>query len=153
MANLVTLASTTLSAPITSGARSLLLASRDGILVGRRLVIDGESMTVTDVTSLPSPWVMVNRGSDGTAGVAHANGATVWIAQAYQLYNSDPLGLPPTEVLVSPWINLSNGNIWWAQGDNVGIGNQSRWWQKQETTYSQGSLGIRTTSLDPTAGT
>jgi hypothetical protein len=152
MANLVTLASTTLNRPVSASDTVLLLASRDGVLVGKRLVADGESMIVRDV-SLPSTFVTVSRGADGTGGVAHANGATVWVAEGYQLYDRDPFGLAPTEVLVSPWLNIKDWGVFFAQGDAAGPGNQARWWQKQEPTYGQGALGVRTVTLDPTAGT
>lgn len=116
-----------------------------------RLVVDKESLEIERLT----PYVKVLRGRDGTGGIEHANGATVWIAEAYQLYQRDPTGIPPTELLVSPWINLQTGDVWFAQGDAVGAGASTilRHWVKQVTTWTAGALGVVTVSADPVAST
>ena len=149
MANLVTLSSTTLPQEIARDQNEIKLASASGLVAGQRLYVDRESMEVVRV--LVDPFVLVRRGRDGTGGARHANGATVWIAEAYQLYQRDPQGLPQTELLVSPWINVLTGDLWFAQGDVVP--GTARWWQKQLATYSVGALGVRVTTLDPTSST
>ena len=152
MANLVTLSSTTLPAAIGSSDGEIRLASASGVLAGMRLYVDREAMTV--IALAVDPWVKVRRGTDGTGGAAHANGATAWIANGHELYTRDPQGLPPSELLVSPWINVLTGDLWFAQGDVVGPdGANQRWWQKQTATYSIGALGVRIKTLDPTVST
>lgn len=153
MANLVTLSSTTLPEPLSRDANEVKLTSTSGVLPGMRLYVDKESMEV--VRLLTSPWVYCKRGQDGTGGAIHPNGAIVWIAEAYQLYQRDPTGLPLTELLVSPWINTLTGDVFFARGDAVGAGATTnlRHWVKQTTTWTEGALGIVTISQDPSAST
>lgn len=157
----VTLSTTTLSAPADAHQSIVNLTSTSGVTPGLRLYVDGEVMTV--LTLLTSPMVKVIRGVDGTRGAAHPTSTTVYIAEAHQLYSKDPVGAPPDAILVSPWINVIDRRVWLAQGDtvasNLPIGelpasNQTvRWWQLQTTDYGVGSLGVRTTTLDPTSST
>lgn len=157
----VTLSTTTLSAPVDEHDGIVSLASTSGVISGRRLYVDGEVMTV--LALLTSPMVKVIRGVDGTKGAAHPTSATVYIAEPHQLYSKDPVGAPPNAVAVSPWINVTNGSLWFAQGDNAasnlppgtppGDFQTVRWWQQRTTTYGEGPLGVRTTTYDPTSST
>lgn len=118
---------------------------------------------MTVLALLTDPMVKVIRGSDSTRAVGHPPSTTVYIAEAHQLYSKDPVGTPPGAIAVSPWINIENGAIWFAQGDsqasNLPTGTppadyqSNRWWQMQTTTHSVTSFGVRTTTLDPTAST
>lgn len=148
----VTLSTTTLSKPLDEHEGVVTLASVSGLFPGYRLYVDQELMAVNRVGV--GTQVHVIRGVDGTSGAAHVSGSTVTIGQAHQFYYKDPAGTPPEAVPVSPWINVLNGKVWYAQGDPTPTGgNQRRWWQQQTTTYSVGPLGVRTTTLDPTSST
>ena len=71
------------------------------------LYVDGEAMRVT-VTPATSQPVLVERGYQSPA-VAHASGATVWIATPQQLVwdvNGLPSGTCTTATAVSPTINV-----------------------------------------------
>jgi len=153
MGNLVTLSSTTLISPLGREDGEAYVASVAGLSDGTRLYIDRESAAVIG-NPLANP-VRLRRGQDGTGAEPHPNGATAWIAQPDQLYSRDPAGLPPTELLVSPWINVLTGAVWFAQGDAVGPGASTtlRRWAKQETTYTVGALGVETITQAPTAST
>lgn len=147
----VTLSTTTLSAPLDAHEGVAVLASVSGLSPGVRLYVDRELMTVLRVGV--GTQVYIIRGVDGTAGAAHTSGSTVTIGLAHQFYSVDPVGAPPEAIPVSPWINLTNGKVWYAQGDPVASGNSQRWWQERTTTYTKGPLGVRTTTLDPTSST
>lgn len=166
MGNLVTLDSLLLIQPVNpddneiylSDIPSAILAATGRLTPGLRLYVDKESMSIVSFrlsgVAAANP-VRVRRGQDGTGAGKHANGATVWIAQPHQLYSTDPSGLPPTELLVSPWINVLTGDVFFARGDAVGAGATTnlRHWVKQATTWSEGALGVVTVTSDPTAST
>lgn len=145
----VTLASTSLAQQMGASDSRIKVASTSGMQPGLRLFVDGEVLTI--VSLAPDPWVNVMRGRDGTAAMPHNYASTVWIARADQLYESDPVGAPPAAFPVSPYINVRNGKVWFAQGDaqNPAI----RWWQAQATTYDYGALGVRTSVTSPTSST
>lgn len=147
----VTLSTTTLLASVGAGDRQILVASTSGLAAGVRLWVDRELMSVAGLGV--GNWVDVLRGQDGTAGQHHDSGTTITIGQPDQFYSQDPVGAPPEAILVSPWINVINGSVWFAQGDTLPTGGTSRWWQKQTTTYGVSALGVRTTTLDPTSST
>jgi hypothetical protein len=139
-----TLSTTTLASQCDFDALQVKVASVTGLAAGMRLYVDRESMAVVSITSLSDALgtvVNIRRGQDGTNTSAHAAGATVVLAQPNQLYASDPVGLPPENALVSPYINLKTGVYWYAVGDDGP--NAVRWWQQQTTTYSIGSTGQR----------
>lgn len=138
----VTLSTTTLSASVGPLDQAVNLASTSGVLPGYRLYIDRELMRVLSIGV--GTWVNVQRGVDGTATTSHASSATVTIGQADQFYSQDPTGPPPSEVPVTPWINVINGTQWTAQGDETGANLQARWWAKTETVHGVGALGVRT---------
>ena len=151
MANLVTFTQTTLTKPLSKDSNECYLASTSGLIPGvHRLVIDAESMAVTGLG--PSGGlVFLRRGQDLTLTGDHADGTIVWVAEPHQLYDRDPLGLPPDQVLYSPWINLRTGAVWFAQGDATGAGVKTRWWQQMIATRTIDGLGFRQTTYDPTA--
>lgn len=153
-----TLPSTTLKTSTGAGDRAVQLTgvtyAPNGArapIGGIRLFCEGEMM---DAVSLGiDNWVNVRRGVDGTTAAPHSSGATVYLARPDQFYTSDPVGAPPPAVPVSPWINVINGNIWFAQGDTSPEGKTRRWWQKETMTAGVGPLGIRTMVTDPSSST
>lgn len=147
----VNLATTTLDQPITNKAALVKLTSTAGVTPGESLYMDGELMEVVALDV--SPWVRVLRGQDGSRAIDHASGVTVYIGDGSQFYQTDPVGRPPENFEISPWINVLSGNVWFAQGDNDPVGLADRWWQLQQTTYDQGPLGVRVKTLNPTAST
>ena len=146
-----TLSQTTLAAPCDAHESVVKLASVSGVLPGYRLFVDGELMAVQRLGI--ETYVYVARGVDGTAGAAHSSEAVVYIGQGHQFYSRDPVGIPRDAIPVSPYINLSNGKVWFAQGDTLPDGNAVRWYQEQTVTHEVGALGVRTTTLDPTEST
>ena len=142
MAALATLTTTTLSTDVEPNDSSVQLASTSGVLPGMRLYIDQELMGVQSLGLGTS--VNVLRGVDGTATTRHASSRAVVIGQASQFYDYDPIGPPPPQVLVTPWINVRTGAQWTAQGDETGASGADRWWAKTEHTHGVGALGVRT---------
>lgn len=159
MAATVTLSTTTLVAPVAPDSTSIVVASTTGISEGLGLFADAELMSVVSI-GLPTRGgtaVNVLRGRGGSTSQNHSSGATVYIGRSDQFYSQDPVGAPGAVVLVSPWINVTNGRVWLPQGDELplsggpqGQTNTSRWWQQVVTTYGQGDLGIRTATQSPT---
>ncbi len=148
----VTLSTTTLAIGIDSGAGEITLASVSGISPDLCLWIDRELMSVNSLVP-GTNRVKVRRGIGGTAASAHSSSALVTIGRGDQFYSSDPVGAPSSEILVSPYINTTNGSIWYAQGDATPSGRTYRWWENVTTTYGYGSLGIRTQESAPTSST
>ncbi len=147
----VTLSTTTLGLSVGASDRQIKVVSTSGLFPGRQLFIARELMEVVSLGI--DTWVKVLRGRGGTAGVAHDSGTTIYIGRADQFYESDPVGSPPNAILVSPHINVTSGAIWFARGDTLPGERAKRWWQKQTITYSEGPLGVRVETLDPTAST
>lgn len=148
----VTLSTTTLTYGIDPGAGEIQLDSVSGILPGYRLWIDRELMSVLRL--IPgSERLQVQRGVDGTAAAEHSSSATVTIGTPDQFYSRDPVGAPSSAIPVSPWINVLNGKVWYAQGDSVPDGQTYRWWQEVSQTYGIGALGVRTQTSAPTSST
>jgi len=141
MAALATLATTTLSAGVDPNDNAVQLASTSGVLPGMRLYVDQELMGVLSLGLGTS--VNVLRGVDGTATTRHASSRTVTMGQASQFYDRDPIGPPPAQVLVSPWINVLTGAQWTAEGDETGSDASGRWWAKTEHTHGVGAFGVR----------
>ena len=148
----VTLASATLTYRVDVGDWEITLSDVTNVQPGYRLYIDRELMKVQRLVS-GSNRVQVKRGTDGTAAAIHSSSATVWIGQPQQFYDYDPVGSPLPEVLVSPWINVRDGRVFFAQGDVQPNGRTYRWWQNMTTVYDQGSLGIRTQVGSPSSST
>lgn len=149
MAATVTLSTTTLALPVTARDGRLKLASTSGVVPGVFLWLDGELTRVLVVDA--QNWVTVQRGQGGSQSLPHVSSVTVYIGNGDQFYSTDPAGRPPDQIPVSPYINTVNGSVWFAQGDNFPGGQADRWYQKQETTYGVGSLGVRTKTPDPTS--
>ena len=149
----VTLNTTTLAAFAAIGDTQVCLASTSGLVPGTRLWVDRELMAVVSLgpTSSAGPLVNVRRGVDGTATTDHASNAVVTIGRSDQFYSSDPDGRPPEAIPVSPYINVNNGNVWFARGDASATSN--RWWQLQTVTYGAGAFGVVSVALDPTSST
>ena len=148
----VTLSTTTLTNGIGPRDQEFRLASYSGILPGYRLFIDKELCSVTNIRS-DGNGVKVGRGVGGTAAASHSSSSVVTIGTPDNFYESDPVGAPPESVLVSPYINVRNGKIYYAQGDSQPTGKTYRWWQDVTNTYGAGSLGIRTQTSDPSSST
>ena len=145
-----TLSTTTLLEGVDAANRQVRVASTSGLTAGIRLFIGGELMEVVSLGV--DPWVNVRRGVDGTAGTPHDSLETIYIGRADQFYSQDPIGAPPAAIPVSPYINVINGTIWFSQG-NAGDVPSMRWWQKQTVTYGVASLGVLSTTLNPTSST
>jgi hypothetical protein len=144
----VTLGTTTLGAPVGPSDDEIKVASTSGIRTGMRLFVSGELMEVLRLGV--DPFVKVRRGVDSTRSVAHPSAATVYVGQAHQFYTRDPVGRPPAAIEVSPWINVLNGKVWFAQGDTMPGATADRWWQEQAVARGTSALGVRTATYDPT---
>src|SRR5215203_5460540 len=105
----LTLTSTTLTRALDAGASVVYVASATNVLVGDLIVCGREAMRVDSLVGLV---VRVSRGYAGTPAESHASGATVYAGPSSAFYMRDPVGVPPSEVLVTPWINLATGVIW-----------------------------------------
>ena len=151
MAATVTLGTTILQNNLGATDAQVKVASTSGLNPGTRLWVDRELMSVVSLSV--DPWVNVLRGMDGTAAQPHNSSSLVTIGRADQFYSSDPVGRPPDVIPVSPYINILDGSVWYAQGDNLPPGQGERWWQRQTTTYGTTSMGVRTTTQDLTAST
>lgn len=147
----VTLATTTLTSPVGVTDNIINLADTTGLFKGLRLYVDGEMMKVMNTLSLLQATVA--RGVDGTGAAAHPSGVTIYIGRADQFYERDPIGAPPAVILVSPYINVIDGRVWFAQGDASSTGTSNRYWTQQTNTHTGGELGFRTSTLDPTSST
>lgn len=146
----VTLSTTTLSQTTEPCESKVILASTSGLTPGVRLYVDRELMAVDRLTGIGNEAV-VRRGVDGTAASRHATNTTVTIGRGDQFYQSDPVGLPPSVVPVSPYINVLTGVSWVAQGDEVGPGNAGRIWAPITITQAAGALGVTVlTTTTPT---
>ncbi len=145
-----TLGTTNFAKPVGKFDSQVYVASTSGLVAGMRLFADRELMSVTSLAGFAN-LVNVRRGVDGTAAERHGTEVTVYSGAADQFYRQDPEGQPRTDLLVTPWINVRTGDVWFAQGDQ--FANGQRWWQKQTTTYGFGALGERLTTQTPTSST
>lgn len=137
-----TLATTTLVFAVDAGARHWQLASTTGIVQGTRLWLDRELAAVEQLTGINN-IVLVRRGVDQTIATPHQSSATVTLGRADQFYSTDPVGLPPIPILVYPYINVTTGVSWVAQGDETGPGAAARIWAPITSTETQGAMGVR----------
>jgi len=147
----VTLSTTTLAEGCDASASRIKVASTTGMLPNTRLYVGGELMKVMRIEV--DPWVIVARGVDASRAAAHPSGDTVYIGRADQFYAVPPFGRPDASVLVSPYIDVVAGNIYFAQGDVTPTATANRWWQIQTNTRTSGPLGVVTSTLDPTSST
>lgn len=151
----VTLTSTTLLQTVGASDSQIVLASTTGLVPGVRLFVDRELMGFLSLGPVSSLGTLVNvrRGMDGTATAPHSSTATVYIGSPEQFYFYDPVGRPDATTLVSPWINVRNGAVWYAQGDATPSDTANRWWQIAATTYGVDGFGNVVPTVDPTAST
>lgn len=155
----VTLGSTTLAAAVMADDDRVKLVSVSDVRPGLCLYLQDAAGRgeLTTVLSVADVFVKVIRGVGGTKASAHAPALTVWIGRPDQFFMTDPSGAPPDAVPVSPYINTKTGDVFFAQGDSVPVQGTTvvaaRWWQKQDTTFDQGALGVRTATPDITAST
>lgn len=149
---MASLHSTTLAVAISATDRTVPLVSSaaqsggiPAVARGDILFIGTEGMTVIGFgTDGVTPRVM--RGT-GTTAHSHPIGSQVYSGPAWMFKNADPGGIPQGTPTVNPWINLRNGTVWIAQGDEAGPNVGARYWQLQTTSRSLGSLGIRTPAV------
>lgn len=146
MQSTFTLATTGFASQVAASDTQVNLTSTSGIVPGVFLFANREVMRIVALTGIGN-YASVLRGRDGTETRAHGTGETVYIAQGYQLFESDPQGLPNPATLVNPHINVRNGIVWVVQGDDVGAGTGARSWQPVTTTQSAGALGVRVTTV------
>ena len=156
MAATVTLTTTNPTAFMSVADQAIVVASTTGLTPGIRLYADKELMTVVSLGLAQGSGTRVNviRAVDGTKATHHDTTAVIWIGRGDQFYSTDPQGHPASVVLVSPHINVLNGNIWFPEGDtdvNGTFGLTQRWWQLQTPTYGTGALGVRANTLAPTS--
>ena len=144
----VTLATATLTYGIDSGASEVTLSDVSGVRPGYRLFIDRELLQAQSVSG---SVVKVKRGIGGTANSKHDSSATVYIGRSDWFYQQDPVGAPEPAIPVSPYINVSNGKVFFAQGDATSTA--YRWWEEAVTTYGTGPLGVRTRTSSLSAST
>lgn len=142
MQSTFTLATTTFATPVRAGDNFINLASTTGIIPGIFLFANREVMKVEFLTGIGNN-AKVLRGLEGTETRAHSMADTIYIAPGYQLFETDPTGLPPAATFVNPHINVKNGIVWVVQGDDVGGGTANRTWQQVTSTQTIGSLGVR----------
>lgn len=145
-----TLTTTTFTAPVGASDTQVNLGSTSGITPGVFLFANRELLKVVRLTGIGNMAVVL-RGQEGTSSVAHGTGETVYLAQGYQLFAVDPVGLPVGATLANPYINVANGIVWAIQGDDIGAGIGARSWQPVTTTQTAGDFGVRvTTTTTPT---
>ena len=146
-----TLSTTTLATGCTDRDTRIQLASTSGVRPGLFLWFDGEAVEVRRIDV--DPWIIVKRGVAGSMALPHSSGVPVYIARADQLYEGPPMGRPEGAVLVSPYIDVRAGKLYFAQGDTTPSGTAVRWWQEQTNTRVAGPLGSTTSTLNPTSST
>ncbi len=151
MAATVTLATTTLVDTLAAGEAIAVVASTSDLAKGLGLWIDRELLAVASFG--PGTSVTVRRGVGGTASSAHSSGATVTIGRLDQFYETDPIGIAPIAVPVSPWINVITGDVWTAQGDEAGADATLHYWTKNETTHGTTAFGSPATTVAPSVTT
>lgn len=136
-----TLATTGFANPVLASDSIICFMSTSGLVPGVFVFANRELMRIVGPTVAQCYTVL--RGQDGTETRAHSPLETVYIAQGFQLFSTDPTGVPPVGVRSNPHINVQNGNVWVIQGDEVGSGTQDRSWQLVTTVQSIGALGVR----------
>ncbi len=117
-----TLSTTALSGAVTSNYQTTFgLSSLTGITDatvanGLGLFVDQEFCIITKVYTADSA-VLVRRGEGGSASATHAAAATVYFGLIGDFYQTDPVGIPPSPPMVTPWINTVTGVIWTVSGN------------------------------------
>ncbi len=119
-----TISNTTLNGAITASATSLVLTSASASsgssfgapAVGQCLVVEGETMLISAVSSTTMTVRRGPQGGGGNPAVGHATLAIVWTAPCNAFKLIDPpvaKGNSSCSLQPAPWINLKNGNVWW----------------------------------------
>lgn len=135
---------TTLGANVGMDGLLLALTNVATVAKGDVLYLDREAVTVT---AAPVAFmVRVSRGALGTVASPHGAGAVVYTGPATKFKTTDPVA-PPIAFEDSPWINVANGNIWSANGDDVGPGVRAKYWALSVATHTIGALGSRNPPL------
>lgn len=150
--------SSTLAAGVESGSLgSIRLASIANIAKGDLIAVVGtdgnvkEAMFVKATPITGTDFVRVTRGVAGTAATSHQIGLTVYTGSSAVFESKDPHGIPLAPPRMNPWINLKNGNVWFAEGESVGPDTGARYWQLLTPTYATGTFGIPSITLAPTS--
>lgn len=102
---------TALTAAVSdASSRVLSVISATGFLVGYGLYVDREYMSITAITGT---LISVRRGASGTRATPHLAGASVFVAPPnyFTTYDRSGAGTYANEQ-ASPYINISNGNVW-----------------------------------------
>lgn len=114
-----TISHTTLNGAINATQTTLVLGSASASTgssfgapaAGQCLAVDGELM---NITAIASTTATVRRATSHAS--AHANAAVIWTAPCNAFKAVDPPALGNNQtcsVQPAPWINTSNGNVWW----------------------------------------
>lgn len=145
------LTQTTLTAAITSGTRTIPVASVTGILAGYGAIVNNEAFSVYAVNSTNKTLTVAPRGSSGTKAFAHVNGSMVLVGPTPAFISYDPSGTCTNGqglFLYSPVVNVITGNQWLCSsvtGQVVpGFGNASA--QAAPTTAVASAAGLITPS-------
>lgn len=151
----VTLSGTLLDQPVDASSSRIKLQRTNsvGAFPGIYLFVDRELMKLVSFAPSGGGWCNVLRGVSGTSGAPHDSGAAVFVGRGDQFYSTDPVGAPPEAIPVSPYINVINGTIWFAQGDSEPTGRTYRWWQPLTIGIKPGALGFLTADVNPTSST
>jgi hypothetical protein len=107
------LTQTTLSAAISSSARTIPVASVTGISAGSVALIDSEIVAVASTGT--NSFAVAPRGAAGTFGAPHVSGAMVLVGPAPAFIAYDPSGACTNGqglFLYSPVVNTRTGNEW-----------------------------------------
>jgi hypothetical protein len=116
------LVNTNLAVAISNASdRVLSVISATGFVVGYGLYIDREYMIITGISSTN---ISVVRGAGGTRATPHLVGTQLYVAPKnyFTTYDRQGAGVD-SEQLVSPYINITNGNIWSVIGGRWVVGN------------------------------
>lgn len=111
------LTQTTLSAAITSGTRTIPVASVTGITAATTaLWIEGEYMPVVSVNSTSKLVTIAPRGSSGSRANQHPSGAVVWVGSLTStipaFVNYDPAGTCTVANTSLPTIAVVSYRLW-----------------------------------------
>ena len=138
----------TLLTSVGEGDTSVNLSSVVGIIPGYHCIfVDDELIKIVSFGLGTS--VNGIRGIEGTTNERHGSGSAVYIGPAHYFNYRDPNGIPGRPPLTNPWINLLNGNVWFAEGDESGPNVDARRWVLQTTMLGAGPLGINSVTLTP----
>ncbi len=110
------LSTTTFSQAVSANAGAVHLASGTGVTLGSVLWADREALIVTGTIPGTSTTFQVQRGRLGSPASTHVSGATVYLGSSNDFYAEDPVGVPESPPVVTPWINTVTGTLWEVSG-------------------------------------